>query len=426
MRTLFFIVVVAGTLAASAQNIVDYPTFEERVLKYSETLGQSKAERVAVEKAMQVARTAFFPAVDATGNYQYNLKKGTTETDAGIVSLKHDTYHLEVGVLQPVYAGGSLWHNYKAAQIRTAIADKAIDLTTDNLIYSAKASYWGTVAQKEMYLAVCEYVNIIKHLTDVLNEKYADGYIAKTDLLQMQTRLKEAELQRLGSYQTYQVALQNMNVLMGYDPMQEVDVKDSISAVLPMPPMVSDTLAFGVRPELAMSALEVEYQKRQVSLAVAKYNPSLSVGFKERWGTSSVNINGSMDFSGYVYATLSVPIFHWGARFKERAAQRAVLLSKQYALSDVYDQISREVAEARTNLTEDTRKIAVAEENMHLASENLELNTFSYNEGRLTILDVLSAQLTWIQSYTSLIQAYYDQKLSLAVYQKVIGERYWR
>ena len=31
----------------------------------------------------------------------------------------------------------------------------------------------------------------------------------------MQTRLKEAELQRYSSYQSYQIALQNMNSLMG-------------------------------------------------------------------------------------------------------------------------------------------------------------------------------------------------------------------
>ena len=29
----------------------------------------------------------------------------------------------------------------------------------------------------------------------------------------------------------------------------------------------------------------MDYQKRQVSLAAAKYNPSLSIGFKETWGT---------------------------------------------------------------------------------------------------------------------------------------------
>lgn len=119
------------------------------------------------------------------------------------------------------------------------MADKSVDLTTDNIIYAAEASYWGTAAQKEMYETMCQYVQIIEQLTKVLQDKYDDGYISKTDLIQMQTRLKEAELQRSSSYQSYQVALQNMNVLMGLEPLAEMDLTDSISTILPMPALLS-------------------------------------------------------------------------------------------------------------------------------------------------------------------------------------------
>lgn len=52
-------------------------------------------------------------------------------------------------------------------------------------------------------------MEIISQLTKrVFADKYDDGYISKTDLIQMQTRLKEAELQRSSSYQSYQIALQ--------------------------------------------------------------------------------------------------------------------------------------------------------------------------------------------------------------------------
>ena len=63
-------------------------------------------------------------------------------------------------------------------------------------------------------------------------------------------------------------------------------------------------------------------------------------------------------------------------------------MGKQYALQDKQDQISKEVAKAWTSLTENTRQISIAEENCKLAEENLDLNTFSYTEGKLTILDV--------------------------------------
>ena len=329
---------MTGTL--SAQTVVDYSTFEQKVLDYSQTLKQSVAQRTAMQKAMKAAKTAFFPAVDATGSYQYRINKYEMDFGGMAVPMEHDSYSAEVGVSQPIYAGGSIYHNYKASQIQTQMADKSVDLTTDNIIYAAEASYWGTAAQKEMYETMCQYVQIIEQLTKVLQDKYDDGYISKTDLIQMQTRLKEAELQRSSSYQSYQVALQNMNVLMGLEPLAEMDLTDSISTILPMPAFIGAETALNVRPDYAISQLDVDYQKRQVSL------------------------------------------------------------------------------------TENTRQISIAEENCKLAEENLDLNTFSYTEGKLTILDVLSAQLTWIQAYTNLIQSYYEQKIALADYRKATGIRY--
>ena len=65
----------------------------------------------------------------------------------------------------------------------------------------------------------------------------------------------------------------------------------------------------------------------------------------------------------------------------------------------------------------------MAEEACKIAEENLDLNTFSYTEGKLPIIDVLSAQVTWIQSYSSLIQTWLQQKVSLADYNKAIGKQ---
>ena len=129
---------MTGTL--SAQTVVDYSTFEQKVLDYSQTLKQSVAQRTAMQKAMKAAKTAFFPAVDATGSYQYRINKYEMDFGGMAVPMEHDSYSAEVGVSQPIYAGGSIYHNYKASQIQTQMADKSVDLTTDNIIYAAEAS----------------------------------------------------------------------------------------------------------------------------------------------------------------------------------------------------------------------------------------------------------------------------------------------
>ena len=237
-------------------------------------------------------------------------------------------------------------------------------------------------------------------------------------MLQVQSRLKDAELQKSEASKAYQIALQNLNVLMGSDPMAPIDVVDSISIHTEAPTLMSLDEALVRRPDFHIADLGVSYQDRQISLARSKFNPNLAVGLKESWGTTMLNFDGSTMFNTNAFASLNVPIFHGGGRRKNVAYQQALLRSKEYDRQITRDQISQELSNAWTNLTENTRQIGVAEEACTIAVENLELNTFSYNEGKLPIIDVLTAQVTWIQAYSGLIQTWLQQKISLADYLK--------
>ena len=75
-----------------AQTVVDYTAFEQKVLDYSQTLKQSMAQRTAMQKAMKAAKTAFFPAVDATGSYQYRINKYDMDFGGIAIPMEHDSY----------------------------------------------------------------------------------------------------------------------------------------------------------------------------------------------------------------------------------------------------------------------------------------------------------------------------------------------
>ncbi|MGM9758929.1 MAG: TolC family protein [Parabacteroides sp.] len=418
---------LAAAFPAVAQSPASYTaeSYQQKVLEYSRQILQSSEERAAMLEAVKAAKTGFFPAIDFTGNYQYRINKYDMDFGPGMaIEMDHNTYNLGASVSQPVYAGGKIYNNYKAAQVQSRIAAESETLTTDNVLYSANVNYWTAAAHESMYQVMCQYVAIVQELEQILTIRFEDGQISKTDLLQVQSRLKEAEISRSSAYKEYQIALQNLNALMGADPMQAIDLCDSITTRLTLPMQVGAEAALQNRPEYAISQLNIEYQQRQINLSKAKYNPSLSIGFQGTWGTPMLNVKGSDQlWTPTLFASLKIPLFHWGARFKEVNSQKALLRSKEYALDNTRDQITKEVANAWTSLTENTKQISVAEEACQIAEENLELNTFSYNEGKLPILDVLSAQLSWIQSYSSLIQTWYQQKVSLAQYNKVIGIR---
>lgn len=412
-----------AVLPLSAQvNDLSLAEYKARVLEYSQQIKQSKEQTIAMQQAMKTAKTSFLPQLDFSGNVQYRINDYDLDLGGMLMSMPGESYNLDAGVTQSIYSGGAVRNSYKAAEIQKDMAVRSEELTMDNVIYSADVNYWSTSAKRALYLVVCQYVEIIRSLENVLTERFNDGYISKTDLLQVQARLKDAELQKSNANKAYQIALQNLNILMGVEPMASVGMTDSISVVFPLPLFIGAEAVWEKRPEYMISSLEIDYQKRQVNLAKSKYNPTLSVGLKETWGTQALNFDGSTMFNSVAFGALSIPVFHWGSRAKEVAMQKALLNSREFELQITQDRITQEVSNAWTNLTENTKQIAVAREACQIAEENLDLNTFSYNEGKLPILDVLSAQVTWIQSYSSLVQTCLQQKISFADYHKAIGE----
>ena len=283
-------------------------------------------------------------------------------------------------------------------------------------------AYWGAVAQKEMYNVVTRYVDIITELRDVVAIRYNEGKIAKTDLIQTESRLAEAKMQAVESKTYYELALQNMNIMMGRDPYSPIEIVDNVASHLEIPAKVSYNNALKMRPEIAIAELNVKLQEQQVKRVASDFNPSLYAGLSETWGSSSMNVNNKGYWGHALYVKLSLPVFNWGARYKSVNVERNRLKSSEYELQKQMDAVDKQIAEAWTVMNRNVEKIEIAGQNVAIADENLDLNTFSYNEGKLTILDVLSAQTSWLAAYTGMISAWHEQHIAIADYEKAIGK----
>ena len=132
------------------------------------------------------------------------------------------------------------------------------------------------------------------------------------------------------------------------------------------------------------------------------------------WDTGITYMGQEIPHTPVAGVNVSIPIFRWGARFKTNRQQKAFIGIQK--LQQSY------ITAATTKLTETEQQVKTAKENMDLAEENLDLVTFSYNEGKSSMADVLSAQLSWTQAHTNLINAYLAEKMAVAEYRKVISE----
>ena len=392
--------------------------YRAKVLEYNQDLKQSKEAVKAAIYALKGVKTGFFPKLQLGGNYSYQIED--LEFMPG-VDLKHDNYSAEAALSQNVYSGSAVRKQQEAAKLQRAIARLGEELTTDNIVYAADVSYWTVAANESLFYISQEFVMIVQELDGIVQKRFDEGAISKTDLLMVKTRLKEAELQQSTRSMNYQTAMQSFKIMMGAPLEEQVVIIDSIQKPVIVPALQPLEVALKRRADYQIAAQDFNLTKQQTKIIRSKYLPQLAVGLKETWGTPMINVDGKEKFATVAFAKLSMPIFNWGEKRQYVKQNRAMETSKELAMSKVEDQVKEELANAWVKLNENWKQVEIANSTLEIARENLKLNTFSYNEGKLPILDVLSSQATWLQSYTNVVSANYQYKVAYAEYVKILG-----
>ena len=392
--------------------------YRQKVLEYNQDIQKSQQAVNGALYSLKGIKTGFFPKLDITGNYSYQLEK--VEFLPG-TDLKHDNYGVEAGLVQNVYSGSAVRKQYDVAKLQHAIAQLSVEHTVDNMIYAADVSYWSVAANRNLYELSEQFVQIVRELYEIVNKRFEEGAISKTDVLIVQNRLKEAELQLNTNSTNYKTALQSLNIMMGVEPDAAVVLTDSIQKVLWVPKQEGLNKALERRADYQSAIMGIEMAKLQTDMARSKYLPQLAVGIKEKYGTTLLNVDGKAQWATTAYAQINIPVFHWGEMRQNVRLSRTQEWTKELERSQLKDQVSKELNNAWVNVIEISKKLEIVYSSLDIAKDNLTLNTFSYNEGKLPIIDVLSAQVSWLQAYTNVVSVNYQYKVALAEYAKALG-----
>ena len=392
--------------------------YRQKVLEYNQDIQKSQQAVNGALYSLKGIKTGFFPKLDITGNYSYQLEK--VEFLPG-TDLKHDNYGVEAGLVQNVYSGSAVRKQYDVAKLQHAIAQLSVEHTVDNMIYAADVSYWSVAANRNLYELSEQFVQIVRELYEIVNKRFEEGAISKTDVLMVQNRLKEAELQLNTNSTNYKTALQSLNIMMGVEPDAAVVLTDSIQKVLWVPKQEGLNKALERRADYQSAIMGIEMAKLQTDMARSKYLAQLAVGIKEKYGTTLLNVDGKAQWATTAYAQINIPVFHWGEMRQNVRLSRTQEWTKELERSQLKDQVSKELNNAWVNVIEISKKLEIVYSSLDIAKDNLTLNTFSYNEGKLPIIDVLSAQVSWLQAYTNVVSVNYQYKVALAEYAKALG-----
>ena len=411
MRKLLVILLIFSALAVRAQTRISIEDYRRAVVNYSHTLRIARAATLAAEEQAALSHTGLLPRLDAAGRFDVALRQH--------IGVKPFAFSVQPLVVQTIYAGGARRTTYERDRVGAdaALCDEVF--TQYEVAYAADDAYWNLAAARDRLRITEQYVAIIRSLKRVVDARFENGYISRSDVLMTDTRLSEAEYGLVAAEQAYQVALHNFNVLMGVEQAAGHVPADSVMMAVELPVrMVLDEI-LDRRGDYLASLLRVDQALLGVRLARSAYLPQISAGLGAVWQTRSPNTKWHTTIDGSVSLSVDVPIFHWGARRHSEGVARQQLVARESEHSQLRDQIIRDETDAWSSIENSLSQSLASRRNLDIARENLELSTYSYNEGQITILDVLSAQLSWLQVYENALEAALNLHLSVADYRRV-------
>ncbi len=392
----------------SAQTLEEY---RREVTDYSWQLKIAAENLEESEAAAAVARTGRLPKLSAAGHFALDARHRD--------EVKRWDFALEPTVVQTLYGGGGVKAAIKSTELEVDAAICEREFSRLEVRYAADYAYWTLSAAASYESSMREYVAIIEALKAVVDRRFNEGWIARGDVLMILTRLAEARYELVAAEQRCEVALHNFNILRGVEPSANVGLVQSIRDTLALPRRVTTDEVLARRPDYSAAMLRSMQAEVGVQAARAPYNPQLGISLGGTWQPQSPNRTGATRIDGVAQLTLSVPIFHFGERRQAVREARAAQRREEWAAAQLHDDIALEEINSWTALQQSRAQVEASVESLKIAGENLELGTYSYSEGMATVLDVLQAQLSWIQLYTNAIDARYAYAVAIADYERI-------
>ena len=413
LRLAVFIAVLC--LAIPTYSQITLAEYRQSVYAASPELANAAATKEQSYSTMRQEQTSFLPSLSASGSLKSALRR-SAEGD------KFWGFAMQPSISQTIYGGGAVRAAFNQAMTGYESSQYNEQAVMLYMRYAADYAYWNLSAQQLYKAATDEYVSIIKSLYRVVQERFAEGYVAKGDMLQVEARLSDAEYSQLTLQNNYDVALHSFNNLRSSAQSGDVILLESIIDSIPMPRRITvEELALR-RPDIRMAELAIRSAQWGTKIARSAYNPNISANVSGSWHTFTPNLSNKTYVDGTAVISLSVPIFHWGERRYAVARARADERMAENNLENALDDMLQEEADGWSALNNSYSQMQSSLKNLQIAGENLSISTYSYQEGQATVLDVLQAQISWIQIYTNAITARFNYAVAVSAYMRLTAE----
>lgn len=368
-------------------------------------------------------RASLFPTVSLDGSASRSGSSSSSTTGNNVGGRVGNNYQLSIG--------GSWEPDVWGRLGRTVDGAKASEQASAADLASAKLSAQGELATNYLSLRQTDAQKVLlkdtidgyKRALDITQNRYNAGIAAKTDVLQAQTQLANAQADDAGLVRQRAQLEHAIAVLVGEAPGNFSIAPVAWNPSVPDVPVGIPSELLQRRPDIAAAERRVASANEQIGIAKSAYYPSLSLSASAGQGASRVadlfKASSSVWSIGISAAQVLFNAGATGARVEgaEASHQQAVARYRQAVLAafqDVEDQLSA----TRVLLTQQELRRQASQ-----AADQVEQQVLNrYRSGQVGYTEVITAQATALSARRALVQAMADrQTTAVALIQSLGG-----
>jgi outer membrane protein TolC len=367
------------------------------------------------------ARAALLPSVTYNTEYLYTEGNGTS-TGRFIASNAVHEYVSQGNAHQVI--GYAQFSDYRRAQALEAVARAKAEIATRGLVVTVVQGYYGLIAAQRKYSSVQQAATEAQNFLNISQKLENGGEVAHADVIKAQIQYQGRKQDLREAQLAMEKARLELAVLLFPDFNENFTVVDDAQLA---PPLMSfeefSQQAEKKNPELRAAHASVEAARYDLSAARAGFFPTLTLDYFYGIDAThfAVHTDGARNLGYAATATLSIPVWNWGATrskavqadLKRKQAGRELSLAQRKLLADIRS-LYNEADAARSELE-------MLQSSAELAAESLRLTNLRYQGGEATVLEVVDAQNTLTAARNGYSDAQLRYRTALANLQTLTG-----
>lgn len=359
------------------------------------------------------------PSVDGSVSQGWNWGRSPSPIDNSYTDIRTANTSFGLSTNVPLFTGLQIPNQYALSKLNLKASMADLEKAKEDLSINVTSRYIQVLFTYEIREVAKHQVELSREQLDTGQAKFDLGKISNAELAELQSRLKQDEMQYVETNNNYKLALLDLSQLLELptpDNFEISPIAGDLRFYQLTPPDEIYQSAILYKPGIQAAQLRTQGAQKSIRLAQSGFMPKLS--FSASLGSGYYSVQGresdgfrhqlSNNLSKFVGFSLSIPIFNRMNTINQVRSAKVSFNTQLIQLEEQKKVLYKEIQQAWYSATAAQSKYEASIVALDANHESFSLMKEKYELGKANNIEFNEAKLNLMKAESDLIQAKYD------------------